>query len=59
MGLLDALYDEQFRKDVRANLGNLGQSMSNTIAQTVAGPVDLISWGMNKAGMPVQNPVGG
>ena len=38
---------------------NFLQSASNTAADTVAGPVDLFSFLLNKAGVPVTEPVGG
>lgn len=39
---------------------DLVQSASNTAADTVAGPVDLISWALRKAGVPVpDDAVGG
>lgn len=58
--ILDFLVDEQSRRDMLANLRNLGQSASNTIAGNVTGPVDLAAWGLRKIGVPVGNaPVGG
>ena len=38
---------------------NFLQAASNTAADTVAGPVDLFSFLLNKAGVPVTEPVGG
>ena len=36
------------------------QSLSNTAASNVSGPVDAINWALGKAGLPVSNaPVGG
>jgi len=60
MGLLDALRDPQFRRDVGTNANQLAQSMSNTAAGTVTAPVDAIAWLLRKARVPVpQNPIGG
>ncbi len=59
MGLLDALRDPQFRRDVKTNARNLGQSASNTIASNISAPVDLIALALRKAGIPVPEPVGG
>jgi hypothetical protein len=35
------------------------QAMSNTASDAVAGPVDIVSWLMKKAGIPVGDAVGG
>jgi hypothetical protein len=59
MGLLDALRDPQFRRDLKTNAGQLAQSMSNTAASTVTAPVDAISWLLSKGGLDIKNPVGG
>jgi hypothetical protein len=60
MGLLDALRDPQFRRDVGTNANQLAQSMSNTAAGTVTAPVDAIAWLLRKGRVPVpQNPIGG
>jgi hypothetical protein len=60
MGLLDALRDPQFRRDVGTNANQLAQSMSNTAASTVTAPVDAIAWLLRKGRIPVpQNPIGG
>lgn len=32
---------------------------SNAVASNVSAPVDAIAWGLNKAGVPVKEPVGG
>jgi hypothetical protein len=60
MGLLDALRDTQFRRDLGTNARQLGQSMSNTAASTVTAPADALAWLLRKAKVPVpQNPIGG
>ena len=59
MGLLEALRDQQFRSDLGTNARQLGQSMSNTIAEGVTIPVDALAWALRKAGVPVGTPVGG
>ena len=47
MGLLDYMRD-------------VAQGASNAVSSNVSGPVDLISWGLRKAGMPIPDaPVGG
>lgn len=58
--LLEILSDPQFQRDVKKNAGDLAQSASNTIAETVTTPVDLAAWLLRKSGVPVpQNPVMG
>ena len=59
MGLLDALRDPQFRRDVGKNAGQLAQSMSNTAAGTVTAPVDALAWLLRRGGLNIQNPMGG
>jgi hypothetical protein len=60
MGLLDALKDEQFRKDMGRGLLDVGQEASNQVAGNLAVPVDGLAWLMRKAGLPIPaNPVGG
>lgn len=47
MGLLDYVRD-------------VAQGASNAVSSNVSGPVDLISWGLRKAGLPIPDaPVGG
>ena len=47
MGLLDYIRD-------------IAQGASNSVSSNVSGPVDLISWGLRKAGVPMpEAPVGG
>jgi len=60
MGLLDALRDPRFRSDLATNAGQLGQSMSNTIAEGATVPVDALAWLLRKGGLNIpQNPIGG
>lgn len=60
MGLLEALRDPQFRKDLGTNAGQLGQSMSNTIAGSATIPVDVLSMLLRRARIPVpDNALGG
>ena len=57
---LAALLDPQFRQDVGTNTRGLLQSASNSVAQNVTGPVDILAWLLRKSGMPIpQNPMGG
>ena len=42
-----------------AGLLDFLQSASNTAADTVAAPVDMLAWALRKAGVPVGTPVGG
>jgi hypothetical protein len=42
-----------------AGLLDFLQSASNTAADTVAAPVDILAWALRKAGVPVGTPVGG
>jgi hypothetical protein len=42
-----------------AGLLDFLQSASNTAADTVAAPVDVLAWALRKAGVPVGTPVGG
>lgn len=42
-----------------SGLLDFAQGASNAAASTVAAPIDLMSWLLNKAGMPVREPVGG
>lgn len=59
MGLLEALRDPQFRKDLGTNAGQLGQSMSNTIAGSATIPVDVLSMLLRRARVPIpENPLG-
>jgi hypothetical protein len=60
MGLLDALRDPRFRRDVGTNAGLLAQSMNNTVAEGVSVPVDAIAWALRKGGMNISSaPIGG
>ena len=59
MGLLDALYDPTFRADVKKNARNLAQSASNTLAENVSAPVDVINWLLHQGGVNIQDPVMG
>lgn len=46
--------------DTMKNLIDFLQAFSNTAADTVAGPVDLLGFGLNKLGVPVGDaPIGG
>lgn len=43
-----------------AGLLDLIQSASNAVAGNVSGPVDMLAWGLRKAGLPIpSDPVGG
>lgn len=46
-------------KQMAALLRETAQSASNSIADTVSGPVDLIASGLRKTGVPVDKPVMG
>ena len=60
MGLLSAIQDEQFWRDVAKNGRGLLQGASNAVASNITGPVDLINAGMGLLGMPIsREPVGG
>ena len=60
MGLLSAIQDEQFWRDVAKNGRGLLQGASNAVASNITGPVDLINAGMGLLGLPVsREPVGG
>jgi len=60
MGLLEALRDPQFRSDLGTNARQLGQSASNTIAESVTMPVDALAWLLRRSRVNVpQNPIGG
>lgn len=60
MGLLGALSDKQFWRDVGSNTADLGQSASNAVASNVTAPVDLIALMMRGAGANIpEAPMGG
>ena len=60
MGLLGALKDEQFWRDVAANGRGLLQGASNAAATNMTGPVDMINAGLGLLGLPVsREPLGG
>jgi hypothetical protein len=60
MGILDALRDPEFRRDVGYNANQLAQSMSNTVAGSITEPVNALAWLLRKSGLPIpQNPIGG
>jgi hypothetical protein len=40
-------------------LRDTAQSASNSAASNLSAPVDAIAWALRKAGMDIQNPVGG
>ena len=53
MGLLSAIQDEQFWRDVCQNGRSLLQGANNAVASNITGPVDLINAGI---GLPVVFP---
>lgn len=53
MGLMDMLRDRQFWGDVGDNAKQLGRAASDAAAANVTGPVDMASWLLRKAGVPV------
>lgn len=55
--VLGALKDNQFWRDVMGNAGDMAQSASNAVAGNVAGPVDMVNWGLKKAGIGSEKPV--
>ena len=59
MSLLGALTDKQFWRDVGSNVGDFGQSASNSAASNVTAPVDGIAWLLRQAGVNIPEPVGG
>lgn len=59
MGLLDALQDPLFWRDVRRNARDLGQSASNAALSNITGPVDGINTLLKLLNMNSAEPVGG
>jgi len=47
------------RQAIIKALRDTAQSASNTAATNVSMPIDGIAWALRKAGLDVQNPVGG
>jgi hypothetical protein len=45
--------------DLAALLRDFAQGASNSAAGTITGPVDLTAWLLRKAGLDIQNPIGG
>jgi len=59
MGLMDALQDPLFWRDVRRNAKDLGQSASNAALSNVTGPVDMANSLLGLLGIKSAEPVGG
>ncbi len=59
MGLMDALQDPLFWRDVRRNAKDLGQSASNAALSNVTGPVDTINSLLKLLSMNSEEPVMG
>jgi hypothetical protein len=47
------------KKAIIQALRDTAQSASNTVAANVSAPVDAIAWALRKAGLNVNQPVGG